>query len=64
MSPVILKTLDTAAIESILTITPWFGSCSALDHKALQGVTKAAERCIRSAGHLHQVLLDQGYQDH
>jgi hypothetical protein len=45
MGPQILKNIYSCTIKSILTgyITPWYGNCSASDHKALQRVVRTAQ---------------------
>uniref|UniRef100_A0A3B3QRE8 Reverse transcriptase domain-containing protein n=1 Tax=Paramormyrops kingsleyae TaxID=1676925 RepID=A0A3B3QRE8_9TELE len=50
VSPVILRTFYSGAVESILTqnITSWYGNSCIQDRKALQSVIRAAERCCRS----------------
>ncbi|KAI4879655.1 hypothetical protein NFI96_032437, partial [Prochilodus magdalenae] len=47
MSPRILRTFCTCTVESILTgsITTWYGSCTAIERKALQRVVQTAQ-CI------------------
>ncbi|KAI4888337.1 hypothetical protein NFI96_027462, partial [Prochilodus magdalenae] len=45
MDPRILRTFYTCTVESILTgsITTWYGSCTAIERKALQRVVQAAQ---------------------
>ncbi len=58
VSPAILKTFYSGAIESVLTqcISVWYGNASNQDCKALQRVVRLAERISGSAGHLPQTL--------
>ncbi len=51
VSPAILKTFDSGAIESVLTqcISVWYGNASNQDCKALQIVVRLAERISGSA---------------
>ncbi len=51
VSPTILKTFYSGAIESVLTqcISVWFGNVSNQDRKALQRVVRLAERISESA---------------
>ncbi len=57
VSPAILKTFYSGAIESVLTqcISVWYGNHNQ-DCKALQRVVRLAERISGSAGHLPQTL--------
>ncbi len=64
VSPAILKTFYSGAIESVLTqcISVWYGNVSSQDCKAMQRVVRLAERISGicsplSAGHLPQTLL-------
>ncbi len=59
VSPAILKTFYSGAIESVLTqcISVWYGNFSNQDCKALQRVVRLAERI--SAGYLPQTLQKQ-----
>ncbi len=49
VSPAILKTFYSGAIESVLTISVWYGNSSNQDCKALQRVVRLAERISGSA---------------
>ncbi len=51
VSPAILKTFNSGAIESVLTqcISVWYGNSSNQDCKALQRVVRLAERISESA---------------
>ena len=48
VSPSILRTFYSSAVESVLTgcISAWFGSCTLRDRTALQRVVRSAERTI------------------
>ena len=48
VSPSILRSFYNSTVESVLLYccTAWYGSCTALDQKALQRVVKAAQRII------------------
>ncbi len=65
VSPAILKTFYSGAIESVLTqcISVWYNNATNQDCKALQRVVRLAEHlrvCSPlSAGHLHQTLQKQ-----
>ncbi len=66
VSPAILKTFYSGAIESVLTqcISVWYGNFSNQDCKALQRFVRLAERISGSqgplsAGHLLQTLQKQ-----
>ncbi len=64
VSPAILKTFYSGAIENVLTqcISVWYGNVSNQDCKALQRVVRLAERISGSeisAGHLPQTLQKQ-----
>ncbi len=66
VSPTILKTFYSGAIESVLTqcISVWYGNSSNQDCKAMQRVVCLAERfsgsVLPSAGHLPQTMHKQG----
>ena len=50
VSPAILRTFYSSAVESTLTgcITAWYGNCTAHDREALQRVVRSAERTIKA----------------
>ncbi len=68
VSPAILKTFYSGAIESVLTqcISVWYGNASNQDCKALQRVVRLADRisgsALLSAGHLPQTLQKQNFR--
>ncbi|KAI4900118.1 hypothetical protein NFI96_028297 [Prochilodus magdalenae] len=79
IDPRILRTFYTCTVESILTgsITTWYGSCTAIERKALQRVVRAAQyitgvqlpnlldlytsRCLRKT---RRVLKDSTHPSH
>ena len=79
MDPRILRTFYTCTVESILTgsITTWYGSCTAIERKALQRVVRTAQyitgvqlpnlldlytsRCLRKT---RRVLKDSTHPSH
>ncbi|KAI4889922.1 hypothetical protein NFI96_032359, partial [Prochilodus magdalenae] len=79
MDPRILRTFYTCTVESILTgsITTWYGSCTAIERKALQRVVRTAQyitgvqlpnlldlytsRCLRKT---RKILKDSTHPSH
>ncbi|KAI4895634.1 hypothetical protein NFI96_019599 [Prochilodus magdalenae] len=79
MDPRILRTFYTCTVESILTgsITTWYGSCTAIERKALQRVVRTAKyitgvqlpnfldlytsRCLRKT---RKILKDSAHPSH
>ena len=51
VSPPILRTFYSSAVESVLTgcISVWYGSCTAQDQANLQRVVRTAKRTIRAS---------------